>query len=845
MSLPQIELKYLVDELQKNSRELDEQKHKRTFLRILKLLLIGFFIGKGIDKKVSELEMKRESMVRRLKDYIYKEISGVVEEIENVKNSGAYLVHADKERVISMLTSVYADLAYVQTTNMLREDFILSNRKKLEEYQKFILNYNDEFIKQRKIKCSHLFNKENLSFDEEQKDAVIIDDKYNLVIAGAGSGKTEVLITRIAYLIQRKPDCVLPKRILAIAYQRKAKEEIKQRLQERYKITDVNVTTFHKLGKDILEKAGGKIKRTDIIDENKKHDIIRAIFENELKSDPEYYKLFLQYVKTLHDIEHDESFKDEESSLAYMRQRPYFSVNGTRVKSRAEKEIMDFFLTHKINGIPIAIEYEPNVDIFEPDFRLVDYDLYIEHWGLDEKGQVPDWFNQSTEEYKKAMEKKKEWFAEHNKLLVETFTYEYSESNLEEFVELLKNRVIARLQTGHNCKFEITPMTYEEVVRVAWGPYKNPIDDIVNFVTNAKTYGLTPEKIMNRLHNQRWSAKQFAFGILAVKIYSIYEEELHRQNKIDFEDMITKAIKELVNDNNLYSNIYDHILIDEYQDISAQRFLLIKKLLEHNPRCKLFCVGDDWQSIMGFAGSDLSFFVNFDEHFENPVVTKLSTNYRSIKSIVDAGADLIKNNGHNQIQKLTLSTRSNIKPIRVFKSPHKKEFERRYYEQIAEDCLDHIIEYLQNGFEPKDILILTRYMRTRTKGAYKFVPLVQKLIERARERGVEIAFEQVHAENKVRLLTANKSKGLEAKVVFILNVIKGIYGFPCEIEDPSIYAPARENYPQQDQRQEERRLFYVAMTRAKDDLVIYTWEPLKSEFLQEIKNHISEERLTY
>ena len=845
MSLPQSEIKCLVDEFQKNSQELDKQKRIRTFRRILKLLLIGFLIGKGIDKKIAELEIKLESIIRRWKDYICKEISGVAEEVENVKCSGTYLMHVDEERVISMLKSAYADLAYLQTTNMLREDFILSNRKKLEEYQKFILNYNNEFIKQQKIKCGHLFDKENLSFDEEQKDAVITDDKYNLVVAGAGSGKTEVLITRIAYLIQRKPDSVLPKRILAIAYQRKAKEEIEQRLRDRYKITDVNVTTFHKLGKDILEKAGRKIKRTDIIDENKKHDIVKTTFENKLKSDPEYYKFFLQYVKTLHDIERDESFKDEEGSLAYMRQRPYFSVNGTRVNSRAEKEILDFFLTHKLNGTPITIEYEPNVDNFRPDFRLVDYDLYIEHWGLNEKGQVPDWFNESTEEYEKAMEKKKEWFAEHNKLLVETFAYEFSESNLEEFLELLKNRVIAKLQTRHNCKFEITPMTYEEIVRVAWGPYKNPIDDVVNFVTNAKTYGLTPEKIMERLHNERWSPKQFAFAILAVKIYSIYEEELQRQNNIDFEDMITKAIKELANDNNLYSDVYNHILIDEYQDISAQRCLLIKKLLEHNPKCKLFCVGDDWQSIMGFAGSNLSFFVNFDEHFKNPVVTKLSTNYRSIKSIVDAGADLIKNNGHNQIQKLTLSNRNSIKPIRVLKSPHKKEFERRYYEQIAEDCLDRVIKYLQNGFEPKDMLILTRYMRTRTNGAYKFVPLVQKLIERARERGVEIAFEQVHAENKVRLLTAHKSKGSEAKVVFILNVIKGIYGFPCEIEDPSIYAPARKNYPQQDQKQEERRLFYVAMTRAKDDLVIYTWEPLKSEFLQEIKNHISEERLTY
>lgn len=88
-------------------------------------------------------------------------------------------------------------------------------------------------------------------------------------------------------------------------------------------------------------------------------------------------------------------------------------------------------------------------------------------------------------------------------------------------------------------------------------------------------------------------------------------------------------------------------------------------------------------------------------------------------------------------------------------------------------------------------------------------------------------------------------KGLEAKVVFLLNVVKDTYGFPCEIEDPSIYEPARENYPPQDQKEEERRLFYVAMTRAIEDLYIYTWEPAKSEFLEGIEEYTREDRLSY
>jgi len=320
---------------------------------------------------------------------------------------------------------------------------------------------------------------------------------------------------------------------------------------------------------------------------------------------------------------------------------------------------------------------------------------------------------------------------------------------------------------------------------------------------------------------------------------------LRRSEKIDFEDMINNAFNELDNNKDLYADMFDQILIDEYQDMSAQRYGLIKKLLDRNSKCKLFCVGDDWQSIMAFSGSNLEFFVNFERYFENPAITKISTNYRSARSIVDAGADLIKCNTSCQIHKPTLSNRKEIKPIRVLISPHRREFEMNYYRDTTEDCLDRIDEYLSRGYKPREILVLSRYMRTKVARGHKFLSIVKTFREKAKENGIPIACDNVEARNKIRLLTVHKSKGLEAKVVFILNVIKDTYGFPCEIEDSSIFEPARENYPPQDQKEEERRLFYVAMTRAMEDLYIYTWKPARSEFLEEIEEHIEEERLSY
>jgi len=896
-----------IEELQENIQEIKKQYRLKRLRRLLKLLLIGFLIGKDSDKKLSELTTRNNAIIKSISDHIeeleniehhIKEIADVYtrlthieakvtalekglahrlvlesenelkkhrkiilahlkraieqgeyaisKQVEEIVNNGTYLTYNDKKRCIDAIEAFEEDISYCDVNEVLEHEFVYAKMKELEEYLQTISNYNKEFIEQRRKEYNYLWNKRLLSLDKEQQVAIITDDKHNLVVAGAGSGKTEVLITRIAYLIERKPDGIKPNRILAIAYQNKDVKEIEQRLRQRYNIKNVNVKTFHKLGKDILEEAGKKFKHTDIVDENKKHEIIKRIFKQKVENQPDYYKLFLRYAKTLHDTEPQEDEQEaKESHLQYIQKQNYLSINHTRVNSRAEKEILDFFLTNKLNGKPIKVKYEPDLAAFRPDFHLPEYDLFIEHWGLKENGEVPDWFNQTTEEYKKSMKMKKDWFAKHDKLLVETYAYEYNEDNPDKFIELLKSRVIEKLQTRHNGEFKFTPKTYNEIIELAWGPYKNPIDEIANFIKNAKVYGLTPKRIQERLHNGKWSRKQLTFGNLAVKIYQDYENLLQKHQKIDFEDMINHAIKELKANQTLCANIYDQILIDEYQDISAQRYKLIKSLLERNPKCKLFCVGDDWQSIMGFAGSNLNFFVNFEQYFENPAITKISTNYRSIKTIVDAGADLIKNNGHSQIPKATLSNRTETKPIKILSSRHRENYKDRYYEQTVEDCLNQITECMQNGCKPQDILILTRFMRTRIGRKQKFFPIVEIFLEKAKEKSIDIAIDNAKTQNKIRLLTAHKGKGLEAKVVIILNVIKDLYGFPCEIEDSSIYEPAREDYPKQDLKEEERRLFYVAMTRAKENLIIYTQEQSKSDFIEEIKQHTTETPLYY
>ncbi|MGD0996295.1 MAG: UvrD-helicase domain-containing protein [Candidatus Bathyarchaeia archaeon] len=823
-----------LSELENDIQELKANYEVSRIRKYAKIFLVGFFFGRDSENKVAELTAKIQI---RIKENI-SEISKLIHEIGA---SGIYLIYPKKANCFSRIENVKSEITACEKNNVLSTKFIGEMRKSLDESKQFVLSYNPKFIKQRKIDYKHLWSKGAISLDDEQQTAIVTDDKYNLVVAAAGSGKTEVLITRIAYLIQRKPDSVQPNRILAIAYQRKAKEQIEQRLCQRYGITNVNVKTFHKLGKEILERSGRRIEKTDIVDENKKFGFVKSYFEENVATNPEFYKLFIRYIKTVHDKEDEPTDSDKDAVVTHAKERKYISINGTKVNSNAEKEIMDYLLTHKANGNPIEVKYEPDLDGFRPDFYLPQFDIFIEHWGIDKDGNVPQFFSQSSEEYRDSMELKKKWFAEHNRMLAQTYSYEFNPEEPEMFYELLKEK----LQKTLKKTLLFTPLTYEEILELIWESQKTPIDDIQNFITIAKTYGLNPDNIAKKLENNNWSSKQLSFGRLALNVFRSYEAQLKRLGKTDFEDMINEATVALDSNEDLCKNIYDHILVDEYQDISTQRLNLLKRLLERNPNCKFFCVGDDWQSIMGFSGSNLNFFVNFSDYFENPAVSQICTNYRSIESIVDAGAELIKNNGKKQMQKPALSNRKEIKPILVLGSPHQESFDKQYCRQIVEDCLGRINEYIGKGYSPDDILVLTRFMRTKILGRSQFFKIVQTFHFLAKVSGIKVSIDNAKESNAIRLLTVHKCKGLEARVVFILNVVSGEFGFPSEIEDPSILEVARGDNGIQSQIEEERRLFYVAITRAKEDLYIYTRLNNKSEFLAEISGYTQSVYMNY
>jgi DNA helicase-4 len=822
-----------LSEFERDINELKANYELSRIRRFTKFLILGFFVGKNAQQRIDVLTQKIERTIKSAVD----ETSKLIDE---VKSSRTYLVHTKRATILMEISGANSLIELCRKHHILEEDFLQRHKSRLDTNADLINSYNNEFVKQRKIDYAYLWRKGTVSLDDEQQTAIVVDDTYDLVVAAAGSGKTEVLITRIAYLINRKPDSIEPNRILAIAYQRKAKEQIEQRLWQRYDIGEVYVRTFHKLGKEILERSGKIIHRNDIVDENKKYGFIKAYVEEKVHTDPDFYKLFVRYMKTVNDKEEKPTQTEEKSILSYAKDHQCYSINGAKVNSKEEKAIMDFLLTHKTTEGHIEVRYEPDLEGFRPDFYLPKFGIYIEHWGIDREGNVPPWFSQSSEQYRESMEKKKKWFKEHNKTLVETYSYEFNPHEPEAFGELL----VDKIKKAANKDFTLAPLGYEEVLKLVWDSQKTPVEEIASFITTAKTYGLYPEDISRKLEQKKWSNKQTSFGKLALKVFREYERQLKNLGKIDFEDMINDATLALTLDESLCEDMYDHILVDEYQDISAQRLKLLKKILERNPNCKLFCVGDDWQSIMGFSGSNLNYFVNFKDYFDHPAVSRICTNYRSLKSIVETGAEVIKHNGDKQVNKEAKSKRGEVKPIYVLSSTHAGNSNPKYFEATANDCLDKIENYLRQGYSPTEILVLTRFMRTKVLGRTALFKIVETFKNLAEERGLNVAVDNAKQSNAIKLLTVHKCKGLEAKVVFVLNVVSGQFGFPSEIEDPSILELAREDNGIDEQLEEERRLFYVALTRAKDDLYIYTQANNQSQFLKEISMHSQQASLT-
>lgn len=308
--------------------------------------------------------------------------------------------------------------------------------------------------------------------------------------------------------------------------------------------------------------------------------------------------------------------------------------------------------------------------------------------------------------------------------------------------------------------------------------YKEFIKLICNLIKLYKSNNLTKEDIKNLFNIDNFISKYMYI------IFCKYNQELKSFNGFDFDDLILEATKIISK-----KSKYKHIIIDEFQDTSLIRFNLINKIRVIN-NATLFCVGDDYQSIYHFSGSDINLFLKFKEYISDAKVMKLKYTYRNSQELIDASTSFVMKN-NKQLRKDLISNKHIDKPIKFiyYINPY-KAFKKLYKE-------------LKNN----NLLVLGRN---------------------------NFDIKKFSKENIPEFMSVHSSKGLEADNVILINMVDNIYGFPNKLINSKLIEelhPSDKSYIYA----EERRLFYVALTRTKN--YVYILVPLfkKSIFIKELK----------
>lgn len=667
--------------------------------------------------------------------------------------------------------------------------------------------------------------KTNLSaLNDRQHEAVVSEDKRLLVLAGAGSGKTKTLLQKLIYLIEEKG--VSPSSILAITFTKNATNEMIDRLiisadktgdyerllfdkriskaekdrqrylqQKKYKWIDgLTVKTFHSFCYSILRNYGvnefdNKFRiigdeKKDEEDELSKHVAPENVFEVihklliEQCEDNDYLLQLKRYVldyiiDKIHLKKADPKFLPKDGKY-------FTTLDGTKVRSKSEQFIADWFYRHSIK-----YEYEPLLNVkdfsFHPDFYIPDANLYIEH--ISDKSF-------STKD-------KEEQFKKGNLLLVKTFDSMTKDSALfnHSLDKIVKNRLPSNYHKTVTLNFKEEFHGYQEDV-------KDFVQQIIRITDMIKVENIDIDLVLENARKDQHERVRHFFE-LAIPIVKKYIHYCTDKSYLDFNDLISTSTSLFQNHEDIatkYKNKYEYILVDEFQDVNNLQVELIKLLL--TDKTQLFCVGDDWQSIYGFRGSNVSYIVEFENHFTNARTIKLNLNYRSTQNIVGASNEVIKNNKFKVEKDVQASKKSEHKIV---------VYSGNSEEENIQFCLEKVRELLEDGISNDEILFLYRRSKMYSPYFYRF-----------KNEGIRVQGKTIHA-----------SKGLEAKVVFIIGLTEGSGGFPdIWLEDRIFQVIKKANHDLL--MEEERRLFYVAITRAKDKLFLITEKGNESTFLKEI-----------
>ncbi|HJJ02374.1 MAG TPA: UvrD-helicase domain-containing protein [Methanobrevibacter smithii] len=768
------------------------------------------------------------------------------------------------------------------------EKFFEKFYNKPETFETDTKQANERYINQELKDNSDLFDDlDGKSLDSQQREAIVVDEDAVKVIAGAGSGKTFTIQGKVKYLTEKRD--VDPSEILAISFSNASVDDLKERIAE-----PIDIKTFHKVGKDILTQYN-QYSRPDT--SALKCIIKRYLTKKALKNEDiskkliEFFSFYINVPPSDDDIKYEGDLLDWQEGVDFSTLKRRFknkqreTLNNEIVRSYEELYIANFLFIYGIKYTYEKIYSYPNknferefnkfkeflfsfneeipdelknditkdllnlTDIFEeyeikdylPDFYLDDYNIYIEHFGLNRNCENHLIGGKSSEEYVKEMEWKRKVHKKYGTTLIETFSYYQSE-----------NRLLTRLAEKLQAQgVEFNEIDYREVYRILLE--NKTIKEWEDFIVLLKTfielfkgnnYDETKFKefydYVGGLKDSFSKDRTIAFLKIVEEIYNDYEAYLLKIKKIDFNDMINKASDCIVK--NGLDLPYKYIIVDEYQDTSFTRYNLLRNICD-SIGAKIMVVGDDWQSIYSFSGCDVNIFTKFDNFFDVCETRYIEKTYRNSQQLIDASSNFVMKNP-DQTRKELKSSKSLKYPIKLV------NFDNDFDEILKfELIIKNIIN--QSTFKNKKILILGRNNKDifnllknfnveNEYGKRKFEILGDEDKLR-RNKFVKIVYRESPDVN-IEYRTVHQSKGLECDNVILINLKNWKAGFPNKMVDDPVLNFVKRNGDSFSYA-EERRLFYVALTRTKNNVYLLAPYFKSSVFVQELKTDANVELL--
>ena len=703
----------------------------------------------------------------------------------------------------------------------------------------------------------------SVQLSAEQIAAISANNKNVLLKARAGSGKTAVIANRARFMIEHAN--VDPDKILLLAFNIKAKDEMGKRIRKDYGISNfANARTFHSLAWELVQPTerllnDGKSRGESAANRGQ---FIRECIESIKQTD------FIESLYRLCREESHEFLTQGERHCVYRSNQLHLTLAGDLVKSFGEKYIGDFLFEHGIKHKYEDVRFW-GAGLYRPDFSIFynssKPNIIIEHWGIDEnapksKRKVPEFWDSSWHDYQQQMERKRGFWKspKHNKdnaIFLETSIADLKNGDTRaerraNFENILRRKLT---DAGVQLKKVDGAELQQSIKKIHLGKLN---DMFGQFIAKAKSRRLSPDDLLAKIEQLPDGAKKAKiFSNMANSVYRAYQRNLTKSKLIDFEDLLARATNKVIETKGnctistskrrpIAINQMEHLMIDEYQDFSSLFFNLVDAIRRCNPALNIFCVGDDWQAINAFAGADLKYFTKFDRYMKNAKHLSLLTNYRSRADIVDVSNQFMHNRGEQ--------SRAHIIENGEIHKYHADKFfieMRRAPAHAKNRAYDSRFSPIRvNGKNPDNGLVVGRMLKaclsiiTASDNHGKKFAIINRInnpgygyesLENFK-RALKDACcgHPIHRNfnDRVEISTAHGFKGREADVIIMLFVNRCAY----PLIHPNDGLLKVFGASPQDTLEEERRLFYVGLTRAKEKLYLLCDSENESDFLREI-----------